>query len=192
MEKQIQKRTLATRAKLVAAAEAIVSEGGFDALRVEEVVSRAGVAKGTFFAHFRDKDALMERLIGARLDCILDALSEVPAPVTVGAMVDEMLPMLHFMVSERYVFDLILRYSGAALTDDIGPIGMCIARHETVVMGWLNAEGVRRDVPLKILAEGIQAFVFQTLGLHFCALHTDVPIQSRLRSYLEPWLLARS
>jgi AcrR family transcriptional regulator len=190
MEKPIQKRTLATRAKLIAAGEAIVSEGGFDALRVEEVVSRAGVAKGTFFAHFRDKDALMERLIGARLDNILDALSVVPAPATIDAMVDEMLPMLQFMVSERYVFDMILRYSGAALIDDIGPIGMCIGRHETVVMGWLNADGLRRDVAPKILAEGIQAFVFQTLALHFCALHSDIAIQSRLRSYLKPWLLA--
>ncbi|MDA0341119.1 MAG: TetR family transcriptional regulator, partial [Proteobacteria bacterium] len=45
MARAIQKRTLETRARLIAAAEEIIAESGFEALRVEEVVLRAGTAK---------------------------------------------------------------------------------------------------------------------------------------------------
>ena len=63
MRKPRQKRTLETRARLIAAAEAVVEQSGYEALRVEEVVLRAGVAKGTFFAHFGDKDELMDSFL---------------------------------------------------------------------------------------------------------------------------------
>ncbi|MEM6624872.1 MAG: helix-turn-helix domain-containing protein, partial [Pseudomonadota bacterium] len=78
MKRAVQKRTLETRARLIAAAEEIVARDGYEALRVEEVVLRAGVAKGTFFAHFRDKDVLMERLIGPKIDAELDRIAALP------------------------------------------------------------------------------------------------------------------
>ena len=106
MAKALQKRTLETRARLIAAAEAVIDESGYEAMRVEEVVLRAGTAKGTFFAHFKDKDALMELIIGARLDTYLDALETTPAPKTVEALTDALMPLCEFMTSERYVFDL--------------------------------------------------------------------------------------
>ena len=87
------KRTLKTRARLVAAASEVIEDVGFEALRVEQVVKKAGVAKGTFFAHFRDKDALMDRLIGARLDAHLDRIDALPTPDNVDALVAAMLPM---------------------------------------------------------------------------------------------------
>jgi AcrR family transcriptional regulator len=81
MIRTVQKRTLATRARLIEAATSVVAEKGYEALRVEEVVQRAGVAKGTFFAHFADKDALMDLLIGERIDQFLDEL-EVALPLS--------------------------------------------------------------------------------------------------------------
>ena len=48
MAKAIQKRTLETRARLIGAAKDIIRENGFEAMRVEEVVLRAGTAKGTW------------------------------------------------------------------------------------------------------------------------------------------------
>ncbi|MBL6598875.1 MAG: TetR family transcriptional regulator, partial [Alphaproteobacteria bacterium] len=48
MNRPVQKRTLETRARLIAAAEALIDDAGYEALRVEEVVLGAGVAKGTF------------------------------------------------------------------------------------------------------------------------------------------------
>ena len=48
----VQARTLKTRAKLLSAATALIAHSGYEALRVEEVVVKAGGAKGTFFSHF--------------------------------------------------------------------------------------------------------------------------------------------
>ena len=189
MARQVQKRTLETRARLLAAAEQSVARSGFDTLRVEEVVAGAGVAKGTFFAHFADKDALMERLIGARLDVLLADLDGVDAPQDVSALAHASLPLMRFMVCERYVFDLILRYSGAARVENIGPIAMCFGRHEAIMVRWMQVGPFRRDVHPKLLAEGVQAFLIQTLALHFCALHRDMAMEDRFVGYLTPWLL---
>ena len=68
MRKAVQQRTLDTRARLTAVAHELVTDKGFEALRIEEVVAGAGVAKGTFFAHFKDKDELMDLLIGERIN----------------------------------------------------------------------------------------------------------------------------
>ena len=92
MAKAVQQRTLKTRAKLLDAAQAVVSESGYEAMRVEEVVLRAGTAKGTFFAHFKDKDALMELIIGARLDTYLAELEAAPDPHAVEALAQSPVP----------------------------------------------------------------------------------------------------
>ena len=97
MTKTVQKRTLATRARLIEAATAVVSEKGYEALRVEEVVQKAGVAKGTFFAHFADKDALMDLLIGERIDSQLDELELREAPANVEDLVVALMPLFNFM-----------------------------------------------------------------------------------------------
>ncbi|MGC1495514.1 MAG: TetR/AcrR family transcriptional regulator [Sulfitobacter sp.] len=189
MKKPIQKRTLETRSRLIAVATDLVSLRGYDALRVEEVVQGAGVAKGTFFAHFRDKDALMDLLIGSEIDRHLDVLDSLPSPRNVTEMVDALLPSMNFMTSERYVFDVILRYSGAAMSDEIGTIATTFGRHLDIVARWLGDGPFRRDVTAQMLAEGVQAFAVQVMALHFCALHNDVALSDRLTGYLNAWLL---
>lgn len=192
MARALQKRTLETRARLIAAAEAIIAESGFEALRVEEVVIRAGVAKGTFFAHFKDKDTLMDRIVGARIDVHLDALAARPAPQTVDAVADALMPLCDFMTCERYVFDLIVRYSGAAGIAEVGPIAATFARQVEVFAAWLTAVPFRRDISPELQAEGIQAFMVQAMAVKFCALHNSQSIRERLGPYLEAWLAPRS
>lgn len=188
MAKPVQQRTLRTRAKLFAEAETLVRDAGYEALRVEEVVARAGVAKGTFFAHFRDKDALMEILIGRELDALLAQAEALPAPADIAGICARLLPVHRFMTSERYVFDLILRYSGVAAVSEIGPIAMSFDRYLTLVTGWMPAGAYRRDVEDTLLAEGVQAFAVQSMALQFCALHQAQRFQDRFETYLAAWL----
>lgn len=188
MQKPVQQRTLRTRARLLDEARAVVATGGYEALRVEEVVSRAGVAKGTFFAHFRDKDALMEILIGAALDEVLDQAGALQAPGDIAGLIARLEPIHAFMTSERYVFDLILRYSGAAAVSEIGPIAMTFERYLRLVTGWLSGAAFRQDVAPDLLAEGVQAFAVQAMALQFCALHHAQSFEDRLGTYLGAWL----
>jgi AcrR family transcriptional regulator len=52
-----------TRAKLLAAARRAFAELGYGKARVEDIVSRAGVGHGTFYAYFPNKRAALAALI---------------------------------------------------------------------------------------------------------------------------------
>ncbi|WP_428242753.1 TetR/AcrR family transcriptional regulator [Gynuella sp.] len=188
MRKSTQKRAIETRDKLINIAVEMIRTNGYEALRVEELVAQAGVAKGTFFAHFKDKDSLMDLLIGNEIDHYLDQLERAATPKDVSDMTDQLLPLLHFMSSERYVFDVILRRSGAAAIEEIGPIATTFGRFEEVMGQWLSGGHFRTDVPLHILVEGIEALLMQTLALNFCALHNNLPLKERFYPYLKAWL----
>jgi len=54
------------RLKVIDAAQVVFSERGPDA-RMEEVAEKAGVAVGTLYRHFPNKEALLEALIAERL-----------------------------------------------------------------------------------------------------------------------------
>ncbi|WP_374676427.1 TetR/AcrR family transcriptional regulator [Ideonella sp.] len=190
MRKPVQQRTLQTRARIVAAAQQLVAESGHEALRIDDLVERAGVGKGTFFAHFGDKDGLMDWLVGQELSELMDAAQARRPPVTVEQLVERLQPLLAFAASERCVFDIILRRSGAAAVEEIGAIATALDRLVHLVAGWIAAGGFRQDAPVAVLAEGVQAFAMQALALNFCALNNGVSVRQRLLSYLRPWLQA--
>lgn len=192
MAKPVQKRTLETRTRLIRAAEALINKSGYEALRVEEVVLKAGVAKGTFFAHFKDKDALMDLLIGRAIDACLDAIEKRPPPESIDELVETLNSLLTAMSSERYVFDVVIRYSGAAAVEEIGVIATTFGRQVQVLATWLADGPFRRDVSPLLLAEGVQAFAIQAIALNFCALHNQGEMAARLREYLDAWLMPTS
>lgn len=189
---KVQTRTLKTRAKLIEAAQVVVDEAGYEALRVEQVVASAGVAKGTFFAHFKDKDALMEQLIGPKVDSYLDAIETLPAPKDVEGLVQALMPLVGFMTSERYVFDVILRHSGAAAKETVGPIAQNFQRTGMVLGPWLAMGPFRNDISPELLADGVGAFLIQAMALHYCALHNEMLMQDQLRIYLNAWLMPQA
>jgi AcrR family transcriptional regulator len=188
MKKPVQQRTLETRARLTSVADELATEHGFEGLRIEEVVLRAGVAKGTFFAHFKDKDELMDLLIGERINSLLDRMATGPAPRDADQLALRLMPLVELMSSERYVFDVILRRSGAMAVEEIGPIASAFGRLNELMAQWLAHGAFRQDVPLEILVEGVEAFLVQTLALNFCALHKDKSMKARLKPYLRAWL----
>ena len=57
-----QRRSQQTLEKLLDAAEALIVEGGLEAVTVPAVVKRAGSSVGAFYARFTDKDALLVTL----------------------------------------------------------------------------------------------------------------------------------
>ena len=189
MERAIQKRTLQTRAKLVAAAQQLIDQSGYEALRVEEVVRRAGVAKGTFFAHFKDKDALMDLIIGTEIERLAEAAGRQPNPQNVEEFASSMMPILEFMTCERYVFDVCMRKSGALAAEEVGPIASAIWQIDQVVSGWIASGEYRRDISVEFLSEGVQAFMMQAMALKFCALHNSSSVHERFLPYLRSWLL---
>jgi len=53
---------------------------GFAATRLDDVAKRAGVAKGTIYLHFKDKEALFEELIRTAIVPLVNRLAGGPPP----------------------------------------------------------------------------------------------------------------
>ncbi len=61
-EKIMNKRQLAaqeTKRKLISAGLELIKESGFDAINVEDITKKAGVAKGTFYTYFKRKEDIV-------------------------------------------------------------------------------------------------------------------------------------
>ena len=70
-------KSAARRAAILSAALDEFSARGFAAARLDDVAKRAGVAKGTIYLHFRDKEQLFQELIRAELSPFADRVEAV-------------------------------------------------------------------------------------------------------------------
>jgi len=69
-----QQRASERREAILAAALDEFSERGFAAARLDDVATRAGVAKGTIYVHFRDKEHLFQEIVRAMLAPLVGSL----------------------------------------------------------------------------------------------------------------------
>jgi len=64
-----------TRAKLVAAAAAVIGERGFERTSLDAVAARAGMTRGAIYGNFKDKEALFLAVVAERWAPILPAVA---------------------------------------------------------------------------------------------------------------------
>jgi len=86
-------KSAARRDAILSAALDEFSARGFAAARLDDVARRAGVAKGTIYLHFRDKESLFEELVRTALGPVVAALesttaAELPLQVSVERIID--------------------------------------------------------------------------------------------------------
>ncbi len=86
-------RSAARREAILAAALDEFSSRGFEAARLDDVAKRAGVAKGTIYLYFRDKESLFQELIRAMLTPLVGTIetlgaADVPINVLAERLVD--------------------------------------------------------------------------------------------------------
>ena len=79
-------RSAARRETILAAALDEFSARGFEGARLDDVAKRAGVAKGTIYLYFRDKETLFQELVRAMLAPVIEGIeamdtADVPASV---------------------------------------------------------------------------------------------------------------
>src|SRR5258708_5607269 len=73
-------RAAERRAAIVEAALEEFIARGFTATRLDDVDKRAGVAKGTIYLHFKDKETLFEELIRTPIVPLIGRLTAPPSP----------------------------------------------------------------------------------------------------------------
>src|SRR5690348_10861502 len=72
-------KTAARREAIIDAALDEFTEKGFAAARMDEIARRAGVAKGTIYLNFSDKEALFEAIVRQEITPLVDAVSSASA-----------------------------------------------------------------------------------------------------------------
>ena len=92
-------RAAQRRAAIIAAGLDEFTARGFAATRLDDVAKRAGVAKGTIYLHFKDKEALFQELVRTALVPLIGNLMTVPAA---GGSVREILELF----AETFVRDV--------------------------------------------------------------------------------------
>jgi AcrR family transcriptional regulator len=74
-----------TRDALLGAGRMLFAEGPVDAISIDTVVARAGVAKGSFYNHFADRQALVEAVVADIRFALQDTVARVNANETDAA-----------------------------------------------------------------------------------------------------------
>jgi AcrR family transcriptional regulator len=67
------------RQAILDAALTVFAERGFETARLDDVAARAGVAKGTLYLYFKDKESLFEEVVRSAVSPILERLNGLAA-----------------------------------------------------------------------------------------------------------------
>ena len=70
--------TIARKERLIAAAVALAAEGGYDAVQMRDVASRAEVALGTLYRHYASKDQLLLAAMAQQATTLRERLVQRP------------------------------------------------------------------------------------------------------------------
>ncbi|WP_448044525.1 TetR/AcrR family transcriptional regulator [Bradyrhizobium liaoningense] len=82
-------RAAERRAAIVEAALEEFIARGFAATRLDDIARRAGVAKGTIYLHFKDKESMFEELVRVVIVPVVERLNALPPPTgTVRELVE--------------------------------------------------------------------------------------------------------
>lgn len=85
--KKKRKDGLKRQADIMAIALDMFAENGYNSTSVDEIIARAGVAKGTFYLHFKGKLDILEMIIDKNLTRMYEAVRELD--VTTPIPIDE-------------------------------------------------------------------------------------------------------
>ncbi len=179
MTRKVQARTLATRDRLLAAGREIVTVSGMAGLRTEEVVLRAGTAKGTFFAHFTDRDHFLAALLA---ESLAGELAPLGAPQDRAALMRVLERVYVLFAADAETVALLARFSGPAGAG----LGLDRLICEVVDrlaegLGMMQARGeVGARARPEVLAEGLMALIFHAAASAQCGMHGDaVAVRAR-------------
>jgi AcrR family transcriptional regulator len=105
--------TRASREALLRAGLVVADQHGFDGMSVNRVVAEAGLAKGTFYVHFADRDAFIDAIHERFLE---DLLAELAPPVAAAAP-----GQARLVAAAKAYFEFCLRnHNARALIADAG------------------------------------------------------------------------
>jgi AcrR family transcriptional regulator len=157
-----------TRAKLLAAARQAFADLGYGKARVEDVVARAGVGHGTFYAYFPNKRAALAALIDENAATIVDLAGQPWGTGEVRAILVKVIGGLADLYDADA--DLVALWTEASMRDP--ELGRVLDEVRRQFVGRIArnieraaAQGLTREVDTHTAATALAAMAEQTLFL---------------------------
>lgn len=185
-------RSAERRDAILSAALDEFSTRGFEAARLDDVARRAGIAKGTIYLYFRDKESLFQELIRTMLTPLvgtIEALGEADMPVALLAdrIVDLFVreiyetrrkDVIRLMITEGRRFPKLAEfYYREVLSRVIGAVRSLLRRATT--RGEIP-EGLA-DFPQIVAAPGLVAIVWSGLFERF----EPLDVRKMMKTHIE-------
>lgn len=76
-------RAQETRAKIISAAEKLISEKGFDAVQIIDITNEAGVGKGSFYTYFKRKEDVVAEIVHNKYETIIAGSNQLDGDISV-------------------------------------------------------------------------------------------------------------
>ncbi|MBX9590770.1 MAG: TetR/AcrR family transcriptional regulator [Hyphomonadaceae bacterium] len=164
------------REAILDAALAVFAEHGYEAARLDDMAARAGVAKGTLYLYFKDKEALFEALVRGAVSPIMGRLGEAAAApgMTVASVLELFFAMfqkevlgtrrklvLRLVISEGPRFPALAEFYYREVVSQGLKMMRNVARHG-VATGELSSEALAR-FPQLIVAPLLLATIWDGL-----------------------------
>lgn len=173
------------RQRLMDAAVHLINEGGYNALRIEEIAARAGLSVGTFYLYFDGKSDLFVNLVQDYTDRLRDRLMSAGGDTPTEQLARSFDAYLDFVVENEKAFLHFVRASGSMQTNQ-GPLSTwAVNRHAADLQPGLEAairQGEVRPVNPVLASQSIVALT-QHLAV-FWLEHKDVTSREGLKEFL--------
>ncbi|WP_417684674.1 TetR/AcrR family transcriptional regulator [Roseibium sp.] len=204
MTRKPQQRTLVTRARILSAAESLSGDNGLEGVTAEAIAEKAGVAKGTIFAHFGDMDGLQSYLLLDRLRDLQarseadGAPAEVLSPDPVAALMERMMALVSVISESQTMLRVFMENIGVTkghcAPDFVEALDALDGKLKTLLEFWQASEdlkpALRRDRSPEEMVDGLIAFMLHGAILYHSHQIEDLSITGqRLQRHVEAFLL---
>ncbi len=205
MSRKPQQRTIRTRAGILDAARTLSVELGIETVTAEAVAARAGVAKGTVFAHFGDMDGLLSYVLLDRLQALAthaesgsQRSAAFPAD-PVGLLLERMMALIAVITENPTILRLFLDNIGVTkpncAPDFVATLDALDADLAAFLALWQEtpeaAPPLRQDRTPSELVDGLIAFMIHGAILFTSHQLADRDLlRARLRRHVEAFVLA--
>ncbi len=109
---RVERRTTATRRKLLHAARSVFSEKGFDLARIDDITERADIGKGTFYNYYETKEEIIQQLVSDLLKGLAGNLKEDCRGITDLTQILDAIMATHIKFFSSRWEDFVLFFQG--------------------------------------------------------------------------------
>jgi AcrR family transcriptional regulator len=191
-------KSAARREAILAAALDEFSARGFTAARLEDVARRAGVAKGTIYLHFANKETLFQELVRTMLGPLVATLDQLPAAdLPIRAAVERFADLfvtgiygtrrrdvVHLVISEGARFPKLAEFYYREVVER-GMTAMRVLFERAIARGEIRHTELAR-FPQLVVAPGLVAIIWRALFDRFAPLDAAGMMRAHIEILLGP------